>query len=48
MITVSGVTSGLSQDGQNVAEGGPLAKTKKNWKIVVNPDDVDVYTSQTS
>jgi len=30
MITVSGVTSGLSQDGQNVAEGGPLAKTKKN------------------
>jgi len=32
--TVSGVTTGLSQGGQNLAEGGPLVSVAKTQKKV--------------
>jgi len=39
---VSGVTRGLSQGGQSLAEGGPLAKTQK---LRNDNESLDVYTS---
>ena len=47
-MIASGVTTGLSQGGGNLAEGGqlatvgrPLVNTQKNsWEIIVNPDGI--------
>jgi len=43
---VSGITRGLSQEGQSLAEGGPLVKTQKKVRNDSESlDVVDVHTS---